>query len=100
MLISMKKPIFLSLLLTLLFTFSGKATHLMGGEIVAQQISGSQYQIVMTVYRDTAGIPMQTTAQFDITDSAGTNVTTLTTPYDSVEIRYPCIHMGLKFTSL
>jgi hypothetical protein len=56
----------------------------MGGEIVAQQINGYQYQILMTVYRDTAGIPMQTTAQFNITDSAGTNVTTLTTPYDSV----------------
>jgi hypothetical protein len=56
----------------------------MGGEIVAQQINGYQYQILMTVYRDTAGIPMQTTAQFNITDSAGTNVTTLNTPYDSV----------------
>jgi len=84
MLINMKKISYLSLLLTLLCSISGNATHLMGGEIVAQQISGSQYQIVMTVYRDTAGIPMQATAQFDITDSAGTNVATLTTAYDSV----------------
>ena len=82
--ISMKKSTLLSLLFTLLCAISGKATHLMGGEIVAQQISGSQYQIVMTVYRDTAGIPMQTTAQFNISDSAGSTVASLTTPYDSV----------------
>ena len=74
----------LLILTSLLFGYSSHATHLMGGEIVAQQISGYQYQILMTVYRDTAGIPMQTTAQFYITDSAGSNVTTLTTPYDSV----------------
>lgn len=74
----------LLILTSLLFGYSSHATHLMGGEIVAQQINGYQYQILMTVYRDTAGIPMQTTAQFNITDSAGTNVTTLTTPYDSV----------------
>lgn len=80
----MKKSTLLSLLFTLLCTISGNATHLMGGEIVAQQISGSQYQIVMTVYRDTAGVPMQTTAQFNISDSAGSTVASLTTPYDSV----------------
>lgn len=80
----MKIKSILILGMLMLFCTPGKSTHLMGGEIVAQQINGFQYQILMTVYRDTAGIPMQTTAQFYITDSAGSNVTTLTTPYDSV----------------
>ena len=44
----------LLILTSLLFGYSSHATHLMGGEIVAQQISGYQYQILMTVYRDTA----------------------------------------------
>tara|TARA_B110000114_G_scaffold153512_1_gene165823 strand:- start:696 stop:2054 length:1359 start_codon:yes stop_codon:yes gene_type:complete len=80
----MKSKALLILSIILLFSISGKSTHLMGGEIIAQQINGYQYQIFMTVYRDTAGVPMENTAQFYITDSAGTNVATLTTPYDSV----------------
>ena len=80
----MKTIRFLALGVMLLFSITGYSTHLMGGEIVAQQISGYQYRLVMTVYRDTAGVPMQTTAQFNITDSAGSYVATLTTPYDSV----------------
>ena len=43
----------LLILTSLLFGYSSHATHLMGGEIVAQQINGYQYQILMTVYRDT-----------------------------------------------
>ncbi len=81
---NMKSKTLLILSILLLFSIPGKSTHLMGGEIVAQQINGYQYQVFMTVYRDTAGIPMDNTAQFYITDSAGTNVATLTTPYDSV----------------
>ena len=80
----MKTIRLLALAVMLLFSITGNSTHLMGGEIVAQQISGYQYRLVMTVYRDTAGVPMQTTAQFNITDSAGSYVATLTTPYDSV----------------
>ena len=80
----MKLKTTLLVLVAFILSFSAKATHLMGGEIVAQQISAYQYQIVMTAYRDTAGIPMQNFASFSITDSSGTNIANLSTAYDSI----------------
>lgn len=72
------------LLLTAFWTPQAKATHLMGGDIVVQQISGLTYGVVMTVYRDTLGIPMQMNATFNVKDSAGTNIMSFQTAYDSV----------------
>jgi hypothetical protein len=80
----MKLKTTLLVLVAFVLSFTAKATHLMGGEIVAQQISAYQYQIVMTAYRDTAGIPMQNFASFSITDSSGTNIANLSTAYDSI----------------
>ena len=42
------------------------ATHLMGGQIVATNIGGYDYQIEFTAYRDTVGIPMQLVADFNV----------------------------------
>ena len=67
----MKTIRFSPLAVMLLFSITGNSTHLMGVEIVAQRIGGYQYRQVLTVYRNTSGIPMQTIAQFNITDSAG-----------------------------
>jgi hypothetical protein len=40
----------------------------MGGQITVRQISGLTYEITMTAYRDTSGIPMYATATFHIED--------------------------------
>ena len=80
----MKLKTTLLILVAFVISFTARATHLMGGEIVAQQISAYQYQIVMTAYRDTAGIPMQNFASFSITDSSVTNIANLSTSYDSI----------------
>ncbi len=57
-------------LLTFLFVavmfVSTYATHLMGGQIVATNIGGYDYQIEFTAYRDTIGIPMQLVADFNV----------------------------------
>ena len=57
-------------LITLLFVsamaVSTYATHLMGGQIVATNIGGYDYQIEFTAYRDTIGIPMQLNAAFNV----------------------------------
>lgn len=42
------------------------ATHLMGGQIVATNIGGYDYQIEFTAYRDTIGIPMQLVSDFNV----------------------------------
>ncbi|MDO7660758.1 MAG: hypothetical protein MUQ40_00430, partial [Schleiferiaceae bacterium] len=65
-------------------SFNTSATHLMGGEIIAQQISGLQYAIALTAYRDTLGVPMANIANFSIKDSNGTVIMTFSTAYDSV----------------
>ena len=63
------------------------ATHLMGGQIVATNIGGYDYQIEFTAYRDTIGIPMQLSATFTIfeqdTSGAWTYVFDSTVNYDT-----------------
>ena len=50
--------------------YEAKSTHLMGGQITATYLSadtnGVHYLVELTAYRDTIGIPMQATAEFDI----------------------------------
>ena len=40
---------------------AAQSSHLMGGQITARQISGLTYEVTMTLYRDTYGIPIGTT---------------------------------------
>ena len=78
----MKK--FYLLMALLLGTFSMRATHLMGGEITVQSLGNSEYLVAMVVYRDTAGIPMQQNAIFELSDSSGNVISTFTVSYDSL----------------
>jgi len=74
------KKLFTTLLIGLI-SLSTFASHLMGGQIVATNLGGYEYEIKLTAYRDTMGIPMVNHAMFQITrDSAGviTPITTLT----------------------
>ena len=65
------KKLFTTLLIGLI-SLSTFASHLMGGQIVATNLGGYEYEIKLTAYRDTMGIPMATSAMFEITmDSAG-----------------------------
>ena len=64
----MKKLLFA--ICALAITAQSFASHLMGGQITAQNIGGTTYVITLTVYRDTIGIPMspqQTLNYFDAT---------------------------------
>lgn len=62
----------LLLLLMVAAGFSAKATHLMGGEIVAQfDTANNNYTITLTHYRDTMGIPMDLTVTFDVYQDNG-----------------------------
>ena len=76
----MKKIIlFLSLLS---FTFSGFSTHLMGGEIVVLNDSQNNYYVLLTLYRDTIGIPIDSSQEFTVTDSQGNTISTLISTLD------------------
>lgn len=81
---SMKKIILLAFFL---FVFTGGsvwASHLMGGEVTARHLSGNDYEVTMTVYRDTLGISMSTVAYFDVLDSNGIVISNFSTPFNSV----------------
>lgn len=66
----MKRFLFIALLL--ISGFSSRATHLMGGEIVAQYDTAlNAYIITLTHYRDTLGIPMYQTADIYIYQDTG-----------------------------
>ena len=80
----MKKCILLSLFGLLSLVPKLQATHLMGGDIIVQQLSGLTYLVQLTTYRDTMGIPMQTTATFTFKNSSGTTILTTTTGYDTI----------------
>jgi hypothetical protein len=73
----MKKAI---LIFSFLYVFipSGFSTHLMGGEIIAQHHGGNDYVILLTLYRDTLGVPMQTTQLLDISDANGNYISSIT----------------------
>jgi hypothetical protein len=51
-------------------SISSYSTHLMGGQIVANYLgsdsTGSHYALELTAYRDTVGVPMGTTATFEV----------------------------------
>jgi hypothetical protein len=49
------------------------ATHLMGGQVTSLNIGGLTYQITLTAYRDTLGIPMYTSASFHYENANGFN---------------------------
>ncbi|MGY8988127.1 MAG: T9SS type A sorting domain-containing protein [Flavobacteriales bacterium] len=78
----MKKLI---ILLSLVFTFSNttEASHFMGGEITVTHVSGNNYFIVLTAFRDMNGITFPQVAQtISAYDSAG-NVTPILVNYHS-----------------
>ena len=65
--VHMKKT--LLLLSFTLLSFSSFATHLMGGQITARNIGGLTYEITLTLYRDSLGIPIGTFATIDFIDA-------------------------------
>ena len=60
----------LLIIIACFLVFSSNATHLMGGQITATHLSsdslGHHYIIELTTYRDTIGVPMSQTADFNI----------------------------------
>ncbi len=65
------------------FFFYVDATHLMGGEITVLDLPNGQHRVNLLVYRDTVGIPMQSTALFKFTGPNGITFSR-SVPYDSI----------------
>ena len=52
-------------------TIQMQASHLMGGQMTSKNIGGLTYEVTLTLYRDTLGIPMYQTETINYLDSNG-----------------------------
>lgn len=69
----------------LVFSLQTQASHLMGGQITSKNIGGLTYEVTLTLYRDTLGIPMYPTEDIYYQDSLGSSTIALhTLPYTNV----------------
>ncbi len=50
----------------LLFTQSSYASHILGGDISYQQVSGNLYQVTLTLFRDCNGLSLPTSLSVDV----------------------------------
>jgi hypothetical protein len=65
----MKKLLLLAV--AALFCMNSFATHLMGGQMTSRNIGGFSYEVTLTAYRDTLGIPINTTAVINYSEVGG-----------------------------
>ncbi|MBK9638646.1 MAG: T9SS type A sorting domain-containing protein [Bacteroidetes bacterium] len=63
------KKLLLTLILGLGLTNFASASHMMGGQITVEHISGMDYRVVYTAYRDMTGIPIAQVASISFVDS-------------------------------
>jgi hypothetical protein len=75
----------LLVVLTIVLSYSAQATHLMGGQMTSRNIGGLTYEVTLTLYRDTVGIPMYNNAAINYTDTSGfdsTRIVSVSAPFN------------------
>ena len=77
------KKLLLTLILGLGLTNYASASHMMGGQITVEHVSGMDYRVVYTAYRDMTGVPISTIASFSFVDSISGNSFNVSIPYDT-----------------
>ena len=77
------KKLLLTLILGLGLTNYASASHMMGGQITVEHLSGMDYRVVYTAYRDMTGIPISTIASINFVDSLSGNSFIVPIPYDT-----------------
>ena len=69
--------------LIFLISFSGRCSHLMGGEIVVQNDQVGNYEILLTLYRAVSGILLNSNQTLKVFDAGGNQVSTIVSSLDS-----------------
>lgn len=86
---TMRSTRYAAVLFPLLTCATVQATHMSGGEIYWEHLSGNQYRITLTIYRDCAGIQLDNAYDLDITSPCGNTTLHVTTP-GGVELSQLC----------
>ena len=71
------------------FSFSAKATHLMGGEISYTNVGTNQYKITLKLYRDCAGVNLSNTVTVNVTGGSSGSISLSRTSMRDVSILCP-----------
>lgn len=77
------KKLVLSVILGLGLTNFSSASHMMGGQITIEHVSGMDYRVVYTAYRDMTGIPIAQVASISFVDSLTGTSFIVPIPYDT-----------------
>ncbi|MFT3885777.1 MAG: PKD domain-containing protein [Flavobacteriales bacterium] len=85
----MLRKLVLLLLFGLFAHLGAKATHISGGEIYYECISGNRYRITLVIYRDCIGIALNNSYNLALTSPCGNATLTVSTP-GGVEISQLC----------
>ena len=85
----MLRKIFSFVVFCLLIATTARATHISGGEIYYECLGNNQYRITLVVYRDCAGINLDSSYPLDIESPCGDQTMTVSTP-GGVEISQLC----------
>jgi hypothetical protein len=72
-----------TILAIIFLNFQIFATHLMGGEIIVHNDQLGQHEVLLTLYRDITGIPMQNNQDISIYNSSGSVAFTITANLDT-----------------
>ncbi|MBL7922992.1 MAG: T9SS type A sorting domain-containing protein [Bacteroidia bacterium] len=84
------KKLLLVILLSIGFTANTRASHMMGGQITLEHVSGMDYHLVYTAYRDMTGIPIALVSNINFVDSLSGTSFQIAIPYDtSVTVLVP-----------
>ena len=87
----MKKIFFLLTLFTLFLMQPVNASHMMGGQITIKPISGLDYLVTYTAYRDMTGIQISVVADLKVTDSLTNTTFNVSIPYSNVSVLVPLV---------
>ncbi len=79
-LLLMIRNILTSVLLCLIMVTTARATHISGGEIYYDCLGGNQYRITLVVYRDCAGINLNSSYTLNVNSPCGNKTMTVSTP--------------------
>ncbi len=77
------KKLLLTLILGLGLMNYTNASHMMGGQITVEHVSGMDYRVTYTAYRDMTGIPIATIASLNFVDSVSGASFIVPIPYDT-----------------
>lgn len=76
----MFRKLLASVVLCLLLATSARATHISGGEIYYDCLGNNQYRITLVVYRDCAGILLNSSYTLNVNSPCGNKTMTVSTP--------------------